>query len=54
MLNIKETKNGEIDDIETAINELKIAEGIEAGFSKAKENIEFLENMANEYYSKAS
>lgn len=51
-MNIKQTKQGEIEEIETAIEEFSIAESLEAGYSHAKENIDFLTSMANEYYSK--
>ncbi len=52
VLNIKETKQGEIQEIEAAIKEFEAAENLEQGYSKAKENIEFLKNMRDEYYSK--
>lgn len=51
-MNIKKTKQGEIQEIETAIKEFEIAESLEQGYAHAKENIEFLENMRDEYYSK--
>ena len=51
-LNIKKTKQGEIEEIETAIKEFSIAESLEAGYEHAKENIDFLEGMRAEYYSK--
>jgi len=52
VLNIKKTKNGEIEEIETAIKEFRIAESLEPGFMHAKKNTEFLEGMRDEYYSK--
>ncbi|KYK26747.1 hypothetical protein AYK26_04710 [Euryarchaeota archaeon SM23-78] len=52
VLNIKKTKKGEIEDIETALHECSIAESLEPGYSHAKENIAFLEGMRDEYYSK--
>lgn len=51
VMNIKDTKQGKIEEIEEAIKEFEIVESIEPGFLKAKENLEFLKNMRNEYYS---
>ena len=54
MLNIKKTKKGEIEEIESALEEFKTAQNLELGYLHAKENVEFLTNMKNEYYSKLS
>lgn len=50
VLNIKKTKRGEIEEIETAMNEFRIADSLEPGFMYAKENAEFLESMREDYY----
>lgn len=50
-LNIKKTKHGEIDELETAINELDIVEELSPGFMKAAENRAFLENMLEQVKS---
>ncbi len=52
VMDIKETKQGEIEDIENALEEFKITDNLAPGFQHAKENIEFLENMRDSYYSK--
>jgi len=52
VMNIKKTKQGEIQEIETALEEFSIADQLEPGFLNAKENIEFLGGMKQEYYDK--
>ncbi|MBN2051925.1 tetratricopeptide repeat protein [Candidatus Woesearchaeota archaeon] len=54
VMNIKKTKQGTIEDIETAIQEFSTADQLEPGFLNAKENIEFLGGMRQEYYEKKS
>ena len=52
VMNIKKASKGEIEDIETALQEFKITESLAPGYEHAKENIEFLEGMKEQYNNK--
>lgn len=52
VLNIKKNNAGTIEEVEQAIAEFKRSNTIQEGYEKVKENLAFLEEMKEQYYSK--
>jgi len=50
IMNMQKTGKGSIEDIELAISEFMKADGLEPGFQRSKENVEFLDGLKAQYY----